>query len=85
MYLVHKQVLAAAFGGDEAVALGAVEPLASSTNLRHVVLLLFLTNLRYCYVLLLLVESKQDCKNQTSFRSAQVMSGQHACATAVLL
>lgn len=34
---MNKQVLAAAFGGDEAVALGAVEPLASSADLRHVV------------------------------------------------
>ena len=36
-HLVNKQVLAAAFGGDEAVALGAVEPLASSANLGHLV------------------------------------------------
>lgn len=31
--LVNEQVLAAAFGGNEAVALGAVEPLASSADL----------------------------------------------------
>ena len=53
-HLVNKQVLAAAFGGDEAVALGAVEPLASSANLRHAVRLFTASCLWYDYCLLLL-------------------------------